>query len=153
MTSANLIKYADLVTKLTRLTQEKELIWQLVRAEQVPKPSNELWGSMYSAEYKGREMYLYEKRCRVEGPSVGEMLIRESSLFKKIFPHVSKDSEGAQGWHWQHEIVLDVINPATNSKEQLPYISTVAMRLRDLLEAVRKQISPLDDWIDTALSE
>jgi len=124
--SNNKDKWIDVVAKLTKLTQEKKLLWVTTDSPS-STPSYVTIRISFATKYKGRSLRLYEKEFdhTSNRSIIGGLMFEETETVLELL-----DENGIGIWSF----------PGTRA-------------LSDLMSAVRFQISGANDFINDVLAD
>jgi hypothetical protein len=134
----NTSKWIDAITRLTKLTQEGALEWSSAASNSVlVSDETQQVESVFVANYKDKRLRLYKKRFKVEEPYGFFLSGIGAGPFARKYPY------------WTAQIYLEVIDGYGNSLWTFPEVSA----LRDLLAAVKYQVSGVKDLLDDLLKD
>ena len=125
-------KSVDAVTSLIKLTQEGELKWSSAALDSLVSDETQQIESVFTAYYKYKKLRLYKKRFKVEDPN---------PLLTSINPY------GRKYPYWASQIYLELVDENGQNLWTFPEVTA----LRDLLTAVKYQVSGIKDLLDDLL--
>jgi hypothetical protein len=129
-------KWIDAVTRLTKLTQEGKLEWFSASSDGLLVNDDvQTIESVFTAKYRDKRLRLYKKRFKVEEPPYYAAVIGTVGVRK--YPY------------WAAQVYLELIDAFGHVLWTFPEVSA----LRDLLAAVKYQVSGVKDLLDDLLKE
>ena len=130
-------KWVEAITRLTKLTQEGKIEWSSAQSRGVlANDEAQQIESAFLADYKDKRLRIYKKRFKVEDPNplfTGMMI----QPFAPKYPF------------WASQIYLELIDNHGQNLWTFPEVSA----LRDLLTAVKYQVSGVKDLLDDLLKD